>query len=90
MLVTGASFALSSYSPALLAGAIVGLAINWFGDSLDGTVARVRNCQRPRYGFYVDHVLDTIGILFLLARARRCRATCRRSSRSGCWPPTTW
>jgi archaetidylinositol phosphate synthase len=67
MLATGASFALSSYHPALLAGAIAGLAVNWFGDSLDGTVARVRNCQRPRYGFYVDHVLDTVGILFLLA-----------------------
>jgi phosphatidylglycerophosphate synthase len=44
----------------------VALAVNWFGDSLDGTVARVRNRQRPRYGFYVDHVLDVIGLLFLL------------------------
>ena len=35
--------------------------VNWFGDSLDGTLARVRNCQRPRYGFYIDHVLDTCG-----------------------------
>jgi len=35
--------------------------LNWFGDSLDGTLARVRNRQRPRYGFYVDHVLDTCG-----------------------------
>jgi phosphatidylglycerophosphate synthase len=47
--------------------AVVCLGINWFGDSLDGTVARVRNCQRPRYGFYVDHVLDTLGTLFVLA-----------------------
>jgi phosphatidylglycerophosphate synthase len=37
------------------------LALNWFGDSLDGTLARVRNRQRPRYGFYVDHVLDAVG-----------------------------
>jgi len=37
------------------------LALNWFGDSLDGTLARVRNRQRPRYGYYVDHVLDAIG-----------------------------
>jgi archaetidylinositol phosphate synthase len=44
----------------------VALAVNWFGDSLDGTVARVRNQQRPRYGFYVDHVLDVIGLVFLL------------------------
>src|SRR3989442_4230281 len=37
----------------------------WFGDSLDGTLARVRKRQRPRYGFYVDHVSDTFGALFL-------------------------
>ncbi len=42
------------------------LVINWFGDSLDGTLARVRNQQRPRYGFYLDHVLDSIGSAFLL------------------------
>ncbi|MBI3471777.1 MAG: CDP-alcohol phosphatidyltransferase family protein [Candidatus Solibacter usitatus] len=41
------------------------LALNWFGDSLDGTVARVRNRQRPRYGFYVDHMVDCFGALFL-------------------------
>jgi archaetidylinositol phosphate synthase len=39
--------------------------VNWFGDSLDGTLARVRRQERPRYGFYVDHVLDVLGILFL-------------------------
>lgn len=49
-----------------LAGVVVCLAVNWFGDSLDGTVARVRNEQRPRYGFYVDHVLDMFGTAFLL------------------------
>jgi len=42
------------------------LVINWFGDSLDGTIARVRNQQRPRYGFYLDHILDSIGSVFLL------------------------
>ena len=42
------------------------LALNWFGDSLDGTLARVRNQQRPRYGYYVDHVIDILGALFLL------------------------
>src|SRR5882724_1102289 len=40
--------------------------INWFGDSLDGTVARVRNKQRPRYGFYVDHVVDVLGAFALM------------------------
>ena len=42
------------------------LVLNWFGDSLDGTLARVRNRLRPRYGFYVDHVVDAVGALFLL------------------------
>ena len=51
---------------ALLAVPVM-LAINWFGDSLDGTLARVRQQPRPRYGFYVDHVLDTFGVLFLFA-----------------------
>ena len=41
------------------------LAVNWFGDSLDGTLARVRHHERPRYGFYVDHVLDVLCILFI-------------------------
>jgi len=45
---------------------IVFLALNWLGDSLDGTLARVRNRQRPRYGFYVDHVVDAFGTFFLL------------------------
>jgi phosphatidylglycerophosphate synthase len=46
---------------------ILCLALNWLGDSLDGTLARVRNKQRPRYGFYVDHVIDAFGTFFLLA-----------------------
>ena len=41
------------------------LVANWFGDSLDGTLARVRNRQRPRYGYYVDHVLDAVGFVAL-------------------------
>ena len=54
-------------SAVALAGAIVLLAVNWFGDSLDGTLARVRRHERPRYGFYVDHVLDVLCILFIFA-----------------------
>jgi archaetidylinositol phosphate synthase len=53
------------HAPALL-WVIPLLALNWLGDSLDGTLARVRNRQRPRYGFYVDHILDAIGTFFLL------------------------
>jgi phosphatidylglycerophosphate synthase len=42
------------------------LLLNWLGDSLDGTLARVRKQQRPRYGFYVDHIADMIGALALM------------------------
>jgi phosphatidylglycerophosphate synthase len=63
----GACYAVGPDSPIAMVGAIVLLAVNWFGDSLDGTLARVRHHERPRYGFYVDHVLDVVGILFLLA-----------------------
>jgi len=66
MALAGASYALARVTPAGLLLVIVFLAINWFGDSLDGTLARVRNCQRPRYGFYVDHVVDLFGTLFLV------------------------
>ena len=50
-----------------LLAAIVFLVLNWFGDSLDGTLARVRNRQRPRYGFYLDHVLDACGSVSIFA-----------------------
>jgi len=61
MVGCGASYWLARANPAGLWLANVSLALNWFGDSLDGTVARVRNRQRPRYGFYVDHVVDAFG-----------------------------
>ena len=67
MLLVGVCFAVSSRFPSALWGVVVFLALNWFGDSLDGTLARVRGHQRPRYGFYVDHILDTFGALFVLA-----------------------
>jgi archaetidylinositol phosphate synthase len=65
MLAIGICYWLSPMQPWLLLAVVVLLAVNWFGDSLDGTVARVRHHERPRYGFYVDHVLDAIGIAFL-------------------------
>jgi len=64
----GASFWLAGGYPA--AGvplAVVCLVLNWFGDSMDGTLARVRNQQRPRYGFYLDHVIDIAGTAMMLA-----------------------
>jgi phosphatidylglycerophosphate synthase len=66
MLFAGATYALARWwAPALLV-VNVWLALNWLGDSLDGTLARFRNKQRPRYGFYVDHICDAFGALFLL------------------------
>ena len=66
MFAAGLGYWLASYDRRALIGVIVALVINWFGDSLDGTVARVRNRLRPRYGFYVDHVTDAIGTSFLM------------------------
>ena len=65
MLGAGLSYWLAASTPVGLVFAVVCLAINWFGDSLDGTLARVRQHQRPRYGYYIDHVLDAFGALFL-------------------------
>jgi archaetidylinositol phosphate synthase len=62
----GACYALASGNRYWLLGVIGCLALNWLGDSLDGTLARVRQRLRPRYGFYVDHMVDTIGALALM------------------------
>jgi phosphatidylglycerophosphate synthase len=67
MLAAGAAFAAVRFTPWAIVAVIVALAANWFGDSLDGTLARVRDQQRPRYGFYVDHAIDLAGTTFLLA-----------------------
>ena len=61
----GASFWAARNWPPALVLVVVSLAVNWFGDSLDGTLARVRRHERPRYGFYVDHVLDIAGASLL-------------------------
>ena len=67
MMAAGASFWIARWHPSVGLGLIpVFLLLNWFGDSLDGTLARIRGAERPRYGFYVDHVLDIVGITFLL------------------------
>jgi phosphatidylglycerophosphate synthase len=57
-LITAAGFLLSRSSLTWLWLASAGLVINWFGDSLDGTLARVRGIERPRYGFFIDHASD--------------------------------
>ncbi len=59
-IVTCFGYAWSGSHPALLWIATFGLAINWFGDSLDGTLARFRNIERPRYGYYLDNAIDCL------------------------------
>lgn len=61
----GTAYWASNWSEWALLGAVAGLGFHWLGDSLDGTVARVRGRQRPRYGFYVDHVADVASMLLL-------------------------
>jgi phosphatidylglycerophosphate synthase len=65
-IATGVCYALAAHDRRMLLVAIACLAVNWFGDSLDGTLARVRQQQRPRYGFYVDHMVDSIGALAMM------------------------
>ncbi len=62
----GICYALARYDRRALLAVIACLALNWLGDSLDGTLARVRGQQRPRYGFYVDHVVDVLGAVAMM------------------------
>ncbi len=66
MAACGALYALADRHPWLLLLVNAGLVLNWLGDSLDGTLARYRHVERPRFGFYVDHLVDAFGALFLL------------------------
>lgn len=66
-ILASASYALSRWNKYFLLLATFLIAVNWLGDSLDGTLARYRNRLRPRYGFYVDHVSDTFGGVFLMS-----------------------
>jgi archaetidylinositol phosphate synthase len=66
MAIAAAGFAALGVTSAGAAIVVVALVLNWLGDSLDGTVARVRDCQRPRYGYYVDHVVDVAGTTMLM------------------------
>ncbi len=60
------SYWASRYNPALLWLVNVGLLINWYGDSLDGTLARYRNIQRPKYGFFIDHTVDAFNEMLIV------------------------
>jgi len=65
-IIAGLFYALSRYNRFFLLLVILCLALNWLGDSLDGTLARVRHHERPRYGFYVDHMADIFGSVALM------------------------
>jgi phosphatidylglycerophosphate synthase len=65
-ILTGVGLALCSFSTAFLTVALLGLFLNWFGDSFDGSLARFRSSERPRYGFLIDHSIDLISTTFIL------------------------
>jgi archaetidylinositol phosphate synthase len=65
-IAAGVFYALARYDRRALLLVIVCIVLNWLGDSLDGTLARVRRRQRPRYGFYVDHMVDIFGAVALM------------------------
>jgi len=60
------AYALSNFHPAFLWLATLGYIINWFGDSLDGTLARYRHIERPKFGFYIDHVSDVLTEIIII------------------------
>ncbi len=59
-------YGLSNFHPAFLWMATLGFIINWIGDSLDGTLARYRHIERPKYGFYIDHVTDVLTEIIIM------------------------
>ncbi len=65
-LVIALGYGLSRFHPAFLWLSTLGFIINWFGDSLDGTLARYRHIERPKYGFYIDHVSDVLTEIIII------------------------
>ena len=68
-LLSSAGYILSNFESNFLWLASFGLLVNWFGDSLDGTLARVRNAQRPIYGFFIDHSIDGLTVFAICVGA---------------------
>jgi len=64
--LTGLGYYLTKFNDGFLWLASFGLVLNWFGDSLDGTLSRVRNQQRPKYGYYLDHLVDAFGVALMI------------------------
>src|SRR5207253_9014577 len=64
--LAGGGYAIVDWSSFAVLIVVTALVCNWLGDSVDGTLARYRQQQRPRYGFYVDDMVDSIGALALM------------------------
>ena len=60
-----AAYLLSNRDPAWLWAASALLVVHWLGDSLDGTLARVRKAERPTYGYYLDHLVDAVATVMI-------------------------
>ncbi|MFQ5636480.1 MAG: CDP-alcohol phosphatidyltransferase family protein [bacterium] len=65
-ILTGLSYWLTTFDKSFLWLASFGLLINWFGDSLDGSLARYRKIERPKFGYFIDHTMDAIEQLFII------------------------
>lgn len=65
-LIVSVSYVASRNNPAFLWIASLGFFVNWFGDSLDGSLARYRGVERPQYGYFVDHAADVVSILLIM------------------------
>ncbi len=66
-LITLAGYWLTNFKSGFLWLATFGFVVNWFGDSLDGTVARFRGIERPKYGYFVDHTVDAFSQVLVFA-----------------------
>ncbi len=66
-IVVSIGYVLSNFDPLWLWLSVVGYCLNWFGDSLDGSIARYRKIERPNYGYFIDHSLDALanGLLII-------------------------
>jgi phosphatidylglycerophosphate synthase len=64
-ILVAAGYILSTQSPHFLWLSCLGIILNWFGDSTDGNLARYRHIERPKYGFFLDHSVDTISMALI-------------------------
>lgn len=64
-LVIALGYGLTTFDPMFLWMASVGLVLHWLGDSMDGSLARYRHIERPRYGYFVDHVVDGLSVFLI-------------------------